>query len=173
IYQVVGSLLTRSESAAFREPVDWRGLGLPDYPIVVKRPMDLGTVKRLLDQGRYRTPAECASDVRLIWQNCRAYNVEGGELNEATAALSERFEERYLKLTGHLKEGSKGEDDEPAPTDEERKMLAEQLRRSRTEVVSTVVHEVYHRCPCALEKVGDDIDVDVDALDTRTFRAVE
>lgn len=30
---------------AFLEPVDWRALGLTDYPIVIKQPMDLGTIK--------------------------------------------------------------------------------------------------------------------------------
>ena len=29
----------------FLEPVDWRALGLPDYPRVIRRPMDIGTVR--------------------------------------------------------------------------------------------------------------------------------
>lgn len=32
-------------SAPFKEPVDWQGLGLTDYPIIVQNPMDLGTIK--------------------------------------------------------------------------------------------------------------------------------
>jgi len=28
--------------------VDWKAWNLPDYPIIVKRPMDLGTVKKNL-----------------------------------------------------------------------------------------------------------------------------
>jgi hypothetical protein len=26
------------------QPVDWEALGIPDYPEIVKQPMDLGTV---------------------------------------------------------------------------------------------------------------------------------
>lgn len=29
---------------AFLQPVDWKALGLEDYPIVIKQPMDLGTI---------------------------------------------------------------------------------------------------------------------------------
>lgn len=29
----------------FRIPVDWEGMELHDYPLIVKRPMDLGTIK--------------------------------------------------------------------------------------------------------------------------------
>ena len=32
-------------SAEFRQPVDYVRLGLLDYPAIVKRPMDLSTVK--------------------------------------------------------------------------------------------------------------------------------
>lgn len=32
-------------SEPFNEKVDWKGLGLHDYPKVVKHPMDLGTIK--------------------------------------------------------------------------------------------------------------------------------
>jgi len=31
--------------APFREPVDWKNLGLLDYPSIVKHPMDLGTIR--------------------------------------------------------------------------------------------------------------------------------
>ena len=31
------------EAKSFSEPVDWKALGLPSYPLVVKEPMDLGT----------------------------------------------------------------------------------------------------------------------------------
>lgn len=36
---------THTFEDAFLEPVDWKALGLTDYPIVIKQPMDLGTIK--------------------------------------------------------------------------------------------------------------------------------
>ena len=29
----------------FLEPVDWKAWNLPDYPLIIKRPMDLGQIK--------------------------------------------------------------------------------------------------------------------------------
>lgn len=75
--QLVNSLLASGDSLAFRRPVDWRSMGLSDYPSVIKRPMDLGTVKLRLEEGGYATPHDIASDVRLIWENCRTYNCGG------------------------------------------------------------------------------------------------
>ncbi len=75
--QLINSLLGSADAEAFRDPVDWRGLGLDDYPIIIKRPMDLGTVKLRLERGAYATPEACAADVRLIWENCRTYNTGG------------------------------------------------------------------------------------------------
>lgn len=62
------------KTGAFREPVDWKEMGLLDYPMIIKKPMDLGTVKKRLERGEYRTPEEAANDIRLIWSNCMLYN---------------------------------------------------------------------------------------------------
>ena len=35
--KVVNYLLSRGDAAPFAEPVDWRGLGLYDYPKVIKK----------------------------------------------------------------------------------------------------------------------------------------
>jgi bromodomain-containing factor 1 len=35
----------KPEAEPFGTPVDWKGLNLPDYPKIVKKPMDLGTIK--------------------------------------------------------------------------------------------------------------------------------
>ena len=57
--QILKSLQTKDEAAPFLEPVDWymnlphfqyllpcrNLLGLPDYPEVIKKPMDLGTIE--------------------------------------------------------------------------------------------------------------------------------
>ena len=44
--------------------------GLHDYHDIIKRPMDLGTVKRKMDARVYADPEEFASDVRQIFINC-------------------------------------------------------------------------------------------------------
>jgi hypothetical protein len=57
--------------------VDWKGLGLADYPQIVKQPMDLSTVMKRLTSNSYSSIDKAADDVRLIWKNCMAYNADG------------------------------------------------------------------------------------------------
>lgn len=67
--KIIDKLYSRHDAAPFREPVNWRELGLFDYPELIKRPMALSDVKAKLTAGQYRNPVECADDVNLIWQN--------------------------------------------------------------------------------------------------------
>ncbi|KAG1664081.1 hypothetical protein FOA52_011438 [Chlamydomonas sp. UWO 241] len=48
-----------------------------NYFLIVKRPMDLGTVKEKLRRKAYYTPLEVKEDVDQIWTNCSQYNVIG------------------------------------------------------------------------------------------------
>jgi hypothetical protein len=96
--KVINSFLSRPDSGPFREPVDWRGLELYDYPTVCPVQMDLGTVKRNLERHRYVTAAVCAADVRLVWKNCMTYNAEGSDFWLLAKAFSKRFEDRYRKI---------------------------------------------------------------------------
>lgn len=41
---ILTSLIESNDSCDFREPVDWKGMGLTDYPSIIKHPMDLSTV---------------------------------------------------------------------------------------------------------------------------------
>jgi hypothetical protein len=78
--KIVCSMLSRPESLVFREPVDWKGLSLLDYPDIVKHPMDLGTVKKRIESDDYATIEDIANDIRLIWSNCMVYNRDGSEV---------------------------------------------------------------------------------------------
>lgn len=62
------------ESLPFRQPVDPQSLGIPEYFEIVKRPMDLSTIKRKLDTGQYSDPWEYVDDVWLMFDNAWLYN---------------------------------------------------------------------------------------------------
>lgn len=71
-------LLTRlmvhpSNKSIFNTPVDAAALGLVDYHIVIKNPMDLGTVKGRLQSLYYSSMEGFATDVRLVSDNARRY----------------------------------------------------------------------------------------------------
>jgi hypothetical protein len=51
--------------------------------------MDLGLVKRKINEGKYKTIHEAAEDVRLIWKNCKTYNADGSDFYNL-AQVSER-----------------------------------------------------------------------------------
>lgn len=66
----------------FSSPVDPVQLNIPDYFMIIQCPMDLGTIKKRLDNTTYYTSIESvASDVRLTFENCIAYNDDTNEFN--------------------------------------------------------------------------------------------
>ncbi|CAI8050147.1 Bromodomain-containing protein 2 [Geodia barretti] len=58
----------------FHKPVDPVALSLPDYFQIVKRPMDMGTVKKNLENCMYSCSKECIQDYRQMFNNCYLYN---------------------------------------------------------------------------------------------------
>ena len=89
--KIVCSMLSRNESLVFRDPVDWRGLELLDYPDIVKRPMDLGTIKKKIENDDYLTIDDIANDIRLVWSNCMLYNRDGSEVRIIIVNVDTRF----------------------------------------------------------------------------------
>lgn len=96
--KMVASFVSRNDSGPFREPVDWRGLELWDYPQIISKMMDLGTIQRKLERNQYETAAQCAQDIRLVWKNCMTYNAEDSDFWVLAKAYSKRFEDRYRRI---------------------------------------------------------------------------
>ena len=64
------------DSKDFLQPVLslWPPEAIPNYAEIVKRPMDLGTVKKNLARGLYNgKPHEMLSDMELVFHNCQSY----------------------------------------------------------------------------------------------------
>jgi hypothetical protein len=74
VTQLLQNLLDSVDSADFRHPVDWKAFNLIDYPMIIKKPMDLGTVKKNLNNNVYETVEDFLRDIDLIWTNCKTYN---------------------------------------------------------------------------------------------------
>ncbi len=79
----------------FLEPVDSVKLGIPDYPIIVKNPMDLSTVKKKLDAHAYETPEEFEADIRLIFKNCYLYNGAESDVSRLGKELEAVFDHKW------------------------------------------------------------------------------
>lgn len=74
---IIKDLLRMDESFFFRRPVDPIADGCPSYYDEIKEPMDLGTMLRNLDAGRYSTFAAIDRDFKLIVSNCHHFNPPG------------------------------------------------------------------------------------------------
>ena len=86
-------LMKRREAGPFKEPVDWKKLQLPDYPQIVKHPMDLGTIDTCLQTGLYINRDDFVSDVRLVFRNSYLFNPQGNPVRTMAQTLSLVFEE--------------------------------------------------------------------------------
>ncbi|XP_066128672.1 bromodomain-containing protein 8 isoform X1 [Saccopteryx bilineata] len=72
ILQVWKMIASHRFSSPFLKPVSEKQA--PGYKDVVKRPMDLTTLKRNLSKGRIRTMAQFQRDLMLMFQNAVMYN---------------------------------------------------------------------------------------------------
>jgi hypothetical protein len=91
---IVNCLYEASDSFDFREPVDWKGMGLTDYLNIVKHPMDLSTVMRKLKEERYTRVEDGLDDLQLIWDNCKAYNPDNSWIH----SVAEKLERSFKKM---------------------------------------------------------------------------
>lgn len=82
----------------FYKPVDAELLGLHDYHDIIKRPMDLGTVKKKMDEREYKSASEFADDVRLIFTNCYKYNPPDHDVVAMGKKLQDVFEMRFANI---------------------------------------------------------------------------
>jgi transcription initiation factor TFIID subunit 1 len=71
---VVSKLLDMPESELFRAAVD-RAL-VKDYYLIIKQPMDLGTIQKKVDEQKYDSMREFIKDLELIVSNSKIYNGE-------------------------------------------------------------------------------------------------
>ena len=49
-------------------------LSWQDYFTIIKKPMDMGQIKKKLEQNQYYSADECIQEWRLVFQNCYTYN---------------------------------------------------------------------------------------------------
>lgn len=94
-------------------PIDFVALDLPTYPKVVKKPMDLSTMRKKLDGGEYSTANKFHDDFKLMIRNCFAFNPAGNPVNTAGKQLDALFDEKWKSLPSiRTREASDDEEEE-------------------------------------------------------------
>lgn len=71
---IMRNLKKHRDASPFLKAVDYVKLNVPDYPSIVKKPMDLNLVESKLNGSEYANVEEFVSDVRLVFNNCFKYN---------------------------------------------------------------------------------------------------
>ncbi|GMI88323.1 hypothetical protein HRI_002501600 [Hibiscus trionum] len=102
--QILNKLMKNKHGYIFNSPVDVFGMGLHDYYDIIKKPMDLGTVKSRMAKNFCGSPLEFAADVRLTFNNAMMYNPKGHEVCVLAEQLLVRFEELFRPLCLKLEE---------------------------------------------------------------------
>lgn len=75
----------------FQQPVDAKKLNLPDYHKIIKQAMDLGTIKKRLENNYYFSSKECIQDFNTMFTNCYVYNKPGEDVVVMAQALEKVF----------------------------------------------------------------------------------
>lgn len=75
----------------FQEPVDTKKLNLPDYHKIIKQPMDLGTIKKRLENLYYWSSKEAIQDFNTMFTNCYVYNKPGEDVVVMAQTLEKLF----------------------------------------------------------------------------------
>lgn len=179
--KLVQSIFNNSDAAPFREPVDWKGLGLYDYPQIVKKPMDLGQIKRKIEKEEYATLHEAAQDVRLVWENCKTYNADGSDFYLLAENFSKKFEDKYgkmlkeLNITNPKKGGGSAKGDViTEPSLDDKKLFAKRLYKISKEDLGKVIIDLDALCPQSITKnsAEDQVEINVDNITPEAFHSV-
>ena len=101
---VMRELRKHKDAALFNDPVDWKALGLNDYPLIIKTPMDLGTVMNRLMSGQYSSVLDVAADVDLVWSNAMVYNIDGSDIYNTAADLKAFADRKFAPLVAAASE---------------------------------------------------------------------
>lgn len=162
---IVRGLMSKAEASPFLEPVQWKDLGLHDYPHIIKHPMDLGTIQANLESGRYATPEHFAKDVRLVWKNATTYNRPDSEIYITAERLRKLFDKRMTKITkSQLKRRQDGTI--PVVTRYDQTRFANLASQLTSDELGMLVDMIQREAPTALvDEDENDVEIEIANID--------
>ena len=91
---IINKLRNHSNSWPYREPVDANEV--QDYYQKIKEPMDLQTLEKGVESGKYKNKTAFVKDLKKIFNNARTYN-KAGTIYSKFATILENFIEEDIK----------------------------------------------------------------------------
>ncbi|XP_036974205.1 bromodomain-containing protein 3-like isoform X1 [Acanthopagrus latus] len=95
---VIKSLWKHQFAWPFYQPVDAVALGLSDYHKIITSPMDLGTIKKRLENNYYWSASECMQDFNTMFTNCYIYNKPTDDIVLMALALEKVFLQKVAQM---------------------------------------------------------------------------
>ena len=197
--EILNLLRGHACAGPFLLPVDPVLLGIPDYPNIIKNPMDLNTVGKKLSSNQYSSQLEFEEDISLIWTNAMTYNAPSSPVFKMTEEIKSyyesilRDEQKKLESTVTKKTGARSHNASKY-TDfegngEGRKKLSSKnvyserpLTIQEKKVLSQLIRELPPNCLWDVWKIvspdhhgmsTDEMEFDIDTLPIRTARELE
>jgi transcriptional activator SPT7 len=93
---VTKKFINHSLAYPFLYPVDKKLA--PDYYDFIKKPMDLSTIQKKLDNNSYSSSKEWANDLMLIWKNAVDYNKSPNDLIHIVALVLKEKASKKIKI---------------------------------------------------------------------------
>jgi len=136
----------------FVTPVDPVALNIPTYFQIIKKPMDLGTIKLKLENNAYEKAKDFEEDVRLVFKNCYKFNPETDLINTLGHELEDIFNKKWATKDDWISarepqsapesEGEEDDDDEEDASDEEDAEDSEDDRNNKIKLLQQQIAEM-------------------------------
>ena len=158
----------------FLVPVDYVALNILDYPTIITHPMDLGTVKKNLEDGEYKIFQDFMSDINLIWKNCKTYNKAGSDIVKMATHCEKRMKALIDKQFKNYQSKSNNKKNNTSNlTYEQKKKLIENIRELNNVTLTQIVKIILKDCPKGIEDIDTEkLQIKVDLIDHKTYEII-
>lgn len=107
--------IKRTQNAVhFNQPVDFMALKIPNYPDIIKKPMDLRTIEEKLKAYDYSSVDDFVADFNQIVENTQTFNGPEHIVTKSAQNIKASFDKQMSNLPGP-------DVVEPAPADKKKK----------------------------------------------------
>ena len=173
--KIFNSMENDPQAIDFLVPVDYVALNILDYPTIITHPMDLGTVKKNLENGEYKLFQDFMSDINLIWKNCKTYNKAGSEIvkmalhceKKMKMLIDKQFKNYQNKTT------NKKSNNNSNLSYEQKTKLIQNIRELNNETLTQIVKIILKDCPKGIEDIDTEkLQIKVDLIDHKTYESI-
>lgn len=167
-HRLTSDLYDHEDAEEFQMPVleKYDSDDVPNYEDIVSNPMDLGTVRENLDSDAYVGKSDdnsfyfdeskCLSDLRLVYNNCKEYNVENSSLYKAADVFLKLIDTRLQRRSAHAQRTAKALQARRAKSRKE----SERLRRNPAEAKAQTTSNRGNKASAGIEIVRQQLTSD-------------